>query len=42
MGVMGFESIDLDTVMAQDEQQAETIDEERRRQVDDTITAGAA
>lgn len=42
MGVMGYETIDLDKVMADDENQAIEIDAARVRQVDETIAAGAA
>jgi hypothetical protein len=42
MGVMGYEAIDLDQVMADDENQAEEIDKARIRQVDETIAVGAA
>jgi hypothetical protein len=42
MGVLGYESIDLDTVMSADEETAVAIDEQRRREVDRTIAAGAA
>jgi hypothetical protein len=41
MGVLGFESIDLDTVMSADEQTALDIDEARRAEVDNTIQLGA-
>ena len=41
MGVLGYQSIDLDGVMRDDEQQAEEIDAARVRQVDETIAAGA-
>ena len=41
MGVLGFESIDLDTVMGADEQTAIDIDEARQAQVADTIELGA-
>ena len=42
MGVMGYEAIDLDQVMADDENQADEIDKARIRQVDETIAVGAA
>ena len=41
MGVLGFESIDLDTVMSADEQTAIDIDEARRTDVENTIQLGA-
>jgi hypothetical protein len=40
MGVLGFEQVDIDTVMASDEQVAEEVDALRRQQVDRTIQAG--
>jgi hypothetical protein len=42
MGVMGYETIDLDKVMADDENQAIEIDAARVRQVEETIAVGAA
>ena len=41
MGILGYTEVDLDKVMADDEQLAAGIDEERRRQVATTIAAGA-
>ena len=41
MGVLGYESIDLDTVMAADEHAAIALDEARRADVDATIQLGA-
>jgi hypothetical protein len=41
MGVLGFEQLDVESLMANDEAVAETIDADRRRQVEDTIAAGA-
>ena len=41
MGVMGYEVIDLDAIMAEDEARADQIDAERIRQVDTTIGVGA-
>lgn len=40
MGVLGFAEVDLDQVMAQDEQIATEIDQRRRQEVDVTIQAG--
>jgi len=42
MDVLGYTSVDLDTVMASDELAAGEIDEARRRQVDDTIALATA
>jgi P-aminobenzoate N-oxygenase AurF len=42
MGVLGFQAVDVEDLMASDEQQAEQIDAERRRQVEQTIGLGAA
>ena len=42
MGVLGYETIDLDTVMADDERQALDIDDQRRAQVEETIAVGAS
>ena len=40
MGVSGYASVDLDEVSAADQRAANEIDEERRRQVEDTVAAG--
>jgi hypothetical protein len=40
MGVLGFERLDVEALMADDEAVAETIDADRRRQVEGTIEAG--
>ncbi len=40
IGVMGFASIDLDEVMAEDEQFADDIDKRRISDIEDAITAG--
>jgi hypothetical protein len=40
MGVLGFEQLDVEALMANDEAVAATIDDQRRQQVDDTIAAG--
>ena len=40
MGVLGFEQLDVESLMANDEAVAETIDADRRRQVEGTIAAG--
>ena len=42
MGVLGYTKVDLDAVMADDERAAGDIDAARRRQVQETIQAGAA
>jgi len=42
MGVLGYTKVDLDAVMADDERVAGEIDTARRRQVQETIQAGAA
>jgi hypothetical protein len=42
MGVMGYETVDLDVVMAQDEATAVQIDDARIRQVDETINLAIA
>jgi len=41
MGVLGFEQVDVEGLMATDERVAEEFDAERVQQVDDTIAAGA-
>jgi P-aminobenzoate N-oxygenase AurF len=41
MGVLGFEQVDVDELMANDEQQAAGFDAERVKQVQDTIAQGA-
>ncbi|HEV8648720.1 MAG TPA: ferritin-like domain-containing protein [Actinomycetes bacterium] len=41
MGVLGFEAVDVEELMASDEGIAEGIDAERRAQVEQTIAAGA-
>jgi len=41
MGVLGFEQVDIEGLMADDERLAEELDAGRARQVDDTIAAGA-
>jgi hypothetical protein len=41
MGVAAYASVDIDVVSASDERAASEIDEARRRQVEDTIAAGA-
>jgi hypothetical protein len=40
MGVLGFEQLDVEALMADDEAVAEAIDAQRRRQVADTVEAG--
>jgi len=40
MGVLGFEQLDVEALMADDEAVAATIDDRRRQQVQDTIAAG--
>ncbi|MDB5068467.1 MAG: hypothetical protein JWM18_4901, partial [Chloroflexi bacterium] len=40
MGVSGYQTIDLEQVMAADERTAEEIDEERLAQVEETIAVG--
>jgi hypothetical protein len=40
MGVLGFEQLDVEELMADDEAVAATIDDRRRQQVEDTIAAG--
>jgi hypothetical protein len=42
MGVLGFQAVDVEALMANDEQQAEGIDAERQRQIDQAIALGAA
>jgi len=42
MGVLGFEAIDVEELMATDEGIAESIDAQRRAQVEQTIAAGGA
>ena len=42
MEVLGYSSVNLDTVMADDERAATEIDESRRRQVEDTIALATA
>ena len=42
MGVLGFEAIDVEELMASDEGIAEGIDAQRRAQVEQTIAAGGA
>ncbi|HEU4399918.1 MAG TPA: aminobenzoate oxygenase, partial [Actinomycetota bacterium] len=42
MGVLGFEQLDVDALMADDEAIADTIDARRRQQVADTVAAGRA
>jgi hypothetical protein len=42
MGVLGYSTVDLDAVMADDERTAGEIDMARRSQVQETIQAGAA
>jgi len=41
MGVLGFEQVDVEGLMADDERVAEEFDAERVQQVEDTIAAGA-
>ena len=41
MGVIGYQAVDVDELMRNDEQIAEGIDAERRAQVEQTIAAGA-
>jgi hypothetical protein len=41
MGVLGFEQVDVEGLMANDERVAEDFDDERAKQVEDTIEAGA-
>jgi hypothetical protein len=41
MGVLGFEQVDVEALMADDEQVAEAVDARRAAQVDDTIAAGS-
>jgi hypothetical protein len=40
MGVLAFEQVDVDAVMANDEHAAEVVDARRREQVEETIAAG--
>jgi hypothetical protein len=40
MGVLGFEQLDVEALMAGDEAVASTIDALRRQQVQDTIVVG--
>jgi hypothetical protein len=40
--VLGYSTVDLDAVMADDERAAGEIDSARRNQVQETIQAGAA
>jgi hypothetical protein len=40
MGVLGFEQLDVEALMANDEAVAATIDDQRRQQVEGTIAAG--
>jgi hypothetical protein len=40
MGVIGYQTIDLEEVMAADERTADEIDEGRRAQVTETIAVG--
>ena len=42
MGVLGYTSVDIENVMADDERAASEIDAGRVRQVEETIAAGAA
>ena len=40
MGVLGYQAVNVDELMQNDEQVAEGIDAERRAQVEKTIAAG--
>ena len=42
MGVLGYTSVDIESVMADDERAAREIDSARVQQVEETIAAGAA
>jgi hypothetical protein len=42
MGVLGYQTVDLDSVMAADEEQALNLDEGRRRSIEETIATGAS
>jgi hypothetical protein len=42
MGVLGYTDINVEELSAADEAVAESIDEERRLQVEETIAAGSA
>jgi hypothetical protein len=42
MGVLGYQAVDLDSVMAADEEQALNLDEARRKSIEETIATGAS